>query len=411
MKQIFRFLSIVTLVAAMVACKESYKQSVVPEEFSGTWSGIITDLGLAIVMHLEDSCTLDSPDQGAFGLKANAKVQDDNTLKVKFLDMPGSFKGALQGDSLIGTFSQMGIKMHLAMGRGEIQRNRPQNPEPPFPYDTEEVGFEHDGIVLAGTLAIPSGCNPDGTTAVVLVSGSGQQNRDEEIMGHRPFAVIADALAKEGIASLRYDDRGCGGSGGVFEEATTFDFADDARAAVRCLRERGFCKVGVIGHSEGGTIAFIMGADEDSTPDFIVSLAGMADRGDSTLFRQTARMIELQGAPGGIARFAAKAAVCKMLKQKNVWMECFVKLDPAPYVAGIKCPCLALNGEKDTQVIPEFNLTKVQALCPSADCRLYQDLNHLFQHCNTGLSTEYASIEETFAPEVLADIAEWILSL
>ena len=409
MRNIYRILTLVAIAAALTACKESYKQSVVPEELKGTWNGTIEKLGLAVVLHLEDSCTLDSPDQGAFGLKANARIQGDNSLKVKFLDMPGSFTGSLMGDSLIGTFSQMGLKMHLAMGRGEIIRNRPQNPEPPFPYDTEEVGFGHDGIALAGTLSIPGDGNPSETVAVVLVSGSGQQNRDEELMSHRPFAVIADALAREGIASLRYDDRGCGGSGGVFEEATTFDFADDARAAVRCLRERGFAKVGVVGHSEGGTIAFILGADEESGPDFIVSLAGMADRGDSTLFRQTAKMIELQGAPAGIARFAARAAVRKILKQRNVWIDCFVALDPAPYVAAIKCPCLALNGEKDTQVLPEYNLAKVRTLCPSADCRLYPDLNHLFQHCKTGLSYEYASIEETFSPEVLADMSEWIL--
>lgn len=408
MKYIIRIFTLAAAAAALFACNGTQKASQIPESFRGTWSGEIEGLGLSIVMHLEDSCTLDSPDQGAYGLKANATMKGDNTLKVKFLDMPGSFTGSIQGDSLIGKFSQMGLKMRLAMGRGELKRNRPQTPEPPFPYDTEDVSFGHDGIMLGGTLATPAGCRPAEATAVVLVSGSGQQNRDEEIMMHRPFAVIADALAREGIASLRYDDRGCGSSGGVFEDATTFDFADDARAALALLRERGFSKVGVVGHSEGGTIAFIIGADEDATPDFIVSLAGMADRGDSTLFRQTARMIELQGAPAKIAGFAAKAAVRKMMKQKSVWMDCFVTLDPAPFVAAVKCPCLALNGEKDSQVIPEFNLSKVEALLPSADCRLYPGLNHLFQHCSTGLSYEYAGIEETFSPEVLADIAEWI---
>ena len=408
MKNIFRLLALGAVSVALFACKGTQKASHLPEEYRGTWSGVIDGLGLSIVMHLEDSCTLDSPDQGAYGLKANASMKGDNTLKVKFLDMPGSFTGSIQGDSLVGTFSQMTLKKHLALGRGEIVRNRPQTPEPPFPYDTEEVSFEHDGIVLGGTLALPAGYTPESTTAVVLVSGSGQQNRDEEIMAHRPFAVIADALAREGIASLRYDDRGCGESGGVFADATTFDFADDARAALDFLRDEGFGKVGIIGHSEGGIIAFILGADEEASPDFIVSLAGMADRGDSTLFRQTERMIELQGAPKKIAGIAAKAAYRKVLKQKNVWIECFVNLDPAPYVAGIKCPCLALNGDKDCQVIPEYNLTKVEALCPSADTKLYPGLNHLFQHCNTGLTTEYAGIEETFAPEVLADLAEWI---
>ncbi|MBO4670700.1 MAG: alpha/beta fold hydrolase [Bacteroidales bacterium] len=408
MKRIIRLLTFAAFATTFFACSGTQTQSAIPEDLKGTWSGIIDGLGLSIVMHLQDSCTLDSPDQGAYGLKANASMKGDNTLRVKFLDMPGSFTGSIQGDSLVGTFSQMTLKKRLALGRGEIVRNRPQTPEPPFPYDTDEVSFEHDGIVLGGTLATPHNCNPGETSAVVLVSGSGQQNRDEELMAHRPFAVIADALARNGIASLRYDDRGCGSSGGTFEEATTFDFADDARAAVHCLRERGFGKVGVIGHSEGGTIAFMLGADEDVAPDFIVSLAGMVDRGDSTLFRQVSRQIELQGAPKKLSGFAARVALRKMLKQKSVWMDCFIALDPAPFVAEVKCPFLALNGDKDTQVIPEFNLSKIESLCPAADCRLYPGLNHLFQHCTTGLTDEYARIEETISPEVLADIAEWI---
>ena len=409
MKNIFKLLALAAVSAALFSCNGTQKASEIPEEYRGTWSGVIDGLGLSIVMHLEDSCTLDSPDQGAFGLKANASMKGDNTLKVKFLDMPGNFKGSLQGDSLIGTFSQMGMKKQLVMIRGEIKRNRPQTPVPPFPYDTEDLSFEHDGIVLGGTFSTPPACKPESTAAVVLVSGSGKQNRDEEIMEHRPFAVIADALARNGIASLRYDDRGCGESGGVFADATTFGFADDARAAVRCLRERGFGKVGVIGHSEGGSIAFILGADEEGTPDFIISLAGMADRGDSTLFRQMARQFELQGAPKKLAGFAAKMSVKQMLKQqKGPWIDCFMKLDPAPYVAGIKCPCFALNGDKDSQVIPAYNLSKVEALCPAADCRLYPGLNHLFQHCETGLPAEYARIEETFAPEVLVDIVQWV---
>lgn len=408
MKFFFR-LSVITATAVILfACTSQQQQSPVPAELRGTWSGEIDGLGLALVMHLGDSCKLDSPDQGVYGLDASFQQFKDGSIKVDFKDIKGNFKGSLQGDSLIGTFSQLVVKKRLALARGYLERKRPQNPEPPFPYDTEELSFGHNGITLGGTLASPHNCRPELTTAVVLVSGSGQQDRDETLMDHRPFAVISDALARVGIASLRYDDRGCGSSGGKFEEATTFDFADDARAALSCLRERGFKKVGLIGHSEGGTIAFILGADETDCPDFIVSLAGMADRGDSTLFRQLSRQIEIQGAPKKLSAFAVKLAVKKMLKQKSVWMECFVNLDPAPYVANIKCPCLAMNGEKDTQVIPEYNLSKVAKLCPSADCRLYPELNHLFQHCGTGMSDEYARIEETFAPEALAELAEWI---
>ena len=407
MKRLFHLLAFAAVYVTISACTGVQGKSEIPEELKGSWSGEIEGLGLALVMHLQDSCTLDSPDQGVYGLQASFKQLKNGRIKVDFKDIKGNFKGSLQGDSLIGTFSQLVIKKRLAMGRGELKRNRPQTPVPPFPYDTEELSFGHSGISLGGTLAAPFDCKPEATTAVVLVSGSGQQNRDEELMAHRPFAVIADAFARSGIASLRYDDRGCGSSGGVFADATTFDFADDARAAVRCLRERGFAKVGVLGHSEGGTIAFILGADEDA-PDFIVSLAGMADRGDSTLLRQLTRQLEIRGAPQKVAGLAARASVKQMLKQKSAWLDSFVRLDPAPFVAGIKCPCLALNGDKDSQVIPEFNLSKVEALCPAADCRICPGLNHLFQHCDTGLSDEYARIEETFAQEVLADIVQWV---
>lgn len=407
MKHYLGIFTILALSSGIIACNGS-KQSTIPEALKGTWSGEIEGLGLALVLHLEDSCKMDSPDQGAYGLPATLTLSGEDAIKVKFQGIPGSIKGKLDGDSLICTFSQMGLKKRLALGRGPLVRNRPQTPEPPFPYSTEDVDFKHDGVNLTGTLASPELCLPEEMTAVVLVSGSGQQNRDEELMAHRPFAVLADALARGGVASLRYDDRGCGGSGGVFEEATTLDFADDARAALRFLRARGFNKVGVIGHSEGGTIAFMLAADEEGAPDFIVSLAGMADRGDSTLFRQIERMTELQGAPKKIASIAAKASMRKLLKQKSAWMECFLTLDPAPYVSGVKCPCLALNGDKDSQVIPEFNLSKIEALCPAADCRLYPGLNHLFQHCTTGLSNEYSRIEETMSPEVLSDILAWI---
>lgn len=407
MNHFLRIFTILALSSGILACNGN-KQSAIPEALKGTWSGEIEDLGLALVLHLEDSCTMDSPDQGAYGLPATLTLSGEDAIKVKFQGIPGNVKGKLDGDSLICTFSQLGLKKRLALGRGPIVRNRPQTPQPPFPYRTEDVDFEHDGVKLTGTLSSPELSRPEETTAVVLVSGSGQQNRDEELMAHRPFAVLADALARGGVASLRYDDRGCGGSGGVFEEATTLDFADDARAALRILRARGFNKVGVIGHSEGGTIAFMLAADEEGTPDFIVSLAGMADRGDSTIFRQLERMAELQGVPKKLAGFVARASMRKTLKQKSVWADYFLALDPAPYVSGVKCPCLALNGDKDCQVIPEFNLSKIETLCPAADCRLYPGLNHLFQHCTTGLGDEYSRIEETMSPEVLSDILAWI---
>lgn len=396
------------LVAAMsVAMCNIGTPKTVPEAIKGTWSGEIDVMGLALVLHLGDTCSADSPDQGAYGLPARIVKAGDASVTVKLPGVGAKFTGTLQGDSLIGTFSQMGIKAHLPMGRGPIVRNRPQTPKGPFPYGTEEVSFCNGDISLAGTLALPEQTG----TAVVMVSGSGMQDRDETIMEHKPFAVLADGLARAGISSLRYDDRECGGSTGKFDDATTADFAKDAAAAVRYLRSRGYGKVGIIGHSEGGTIAFMLAGAEtpdDGTPDFIVSLAGMADRGDSTLLRQTAKMLALNGAPQKAANFAAKALYRQTSKKANTWMKYFIELDPAPYLGRIQCPVLALNGDKDSQVIPEFNLSKVQALCPAADCRLYPGLNHLFQHCNTGLSTEYARIEESFSEEAMGDIIAWI---
>ena len=401
---------LVLLAAASLALMCSTPSTKIPQNLAGTWSGEIEGLGLALTLHLDDTlCTVDSPDQGAYGYRAEVKAISEESLNVKFPEFHAGLKASLQGDSLVGTFSQLVIKKRIAMGRGLLVRNRPQTPVPPFPYGTEEVRIPRGDFSLAGTLTLPEGDRE--APVVVMVSGSGQQDRDETLMEHKPFAVLADAFARAGIPSLRYDDRGCGGSGGIFAEATTADFADDAAAAVKFLREKGFTKVGILGHSEGGTIAFLLAGAETrdaGTPDFIVSMAGMADRGDSTLLRQTAKMLSLQGAPDKVADFAARKMYKKVLKQKSAWMEYFVTMDPAPYVARISCPVLALNGSLDSQVIPEWNLDKIKVLCPAADCRLYPGLNHLFQHCGTGLSDEYAQIEETLSEEAVADIVSWV---
>ncbi|MBP5464087.1 MAG: alpha/beta hydrolase [Treponema sp.] len=405
-----RIIPIVAVALLAVMCGKA--PETLPQELKGVWSGEIEKLGLSLTLHLDDRCSVDSPDQGAYGLKAVVKECDGNSVKVSFPEFHASVSLSLQNDTLAGKFSQLGIKSPIIMSRGYLKRNRPQTPCPPFPYQTEEVTFSNGDINLGGTLTIPSGADEAKTApVVVMVSGSGMQDRDETLMEHKPFAVLADAFAREGIASLRYDDRGCGASGGVFEEATTADFASDAAAAVRYLRERGYVNVGLMGHSEGGSIAFMLAGAEtpdSGTPDFIVSLAGMADRGDSTLLRQTAKMMTLQGAPEKLAGFAAKMAVKKIKKTGGVWMDYFYQLDPGPFVSRIQCPVLALNGSLDSQVLPEFNLDKVKALCPQADCRLYPGLNHLFQHCTTGLSLEYAKIEETFSEEVITDIINWI---
>ena len=241
-----------------------------------------------------------------------------------------------------------------------------------------------------------------------MVSGSGQQNRDEEIFGHKPFLVIADHLARNGIASLRYDDRGFGeSSGGDVENATTEDFMQDALAAVEFLRSSGrFSKIGVIGHSEGATIAFMLGAR--GVVDFVVSLAGPGVRGDRALTAQVNRIMELSGQPVMVSEEMYRQNV---RLEGNPWLRWFIDYDPSDDIAATGCPVMAVNGSRDCQVISSLNLAAIQELLPSNErnfIKEYDSLNHLFQHCTTGVPTEYRSIEETVSPELLSDLSSWL---
>lgn len=284
---------------------------------------------------------------------------------------------------------------------------------------------------------------------VVMVSGSGPQNRDEELFDHRPFAVLADRLAANGIASFRYDDRGVGASEGNFAEADTYVFADDARSAVefvKSLPQTG--GVGIFGHSEGGTIAFMLGAD--GVPDFIVSLAGMAISGKETLLMQNRHSLDrtplsavdkenslkLLGllfdafieqkrnndirpvdvdsivAASGVTVNPQIFASLKMnIKTRNTWIDGFLNLDPRNFLSDIKCPVLALNGDKDIQVDAVSNLSAVKESVKNAQVKSYPGLNHMFQHCETGEVNEYGEIRETMSEEVIDDIVAFILSL
>jgi hypothetical protein len=247
--------------------------------------------------------------------------------------------------------------------------------------------------------------------AVLLVSGSGQQNRDEEVFDHKPFLVIADYLARQGIATLRYDDRATGKSvGGEVKNATTEDFMRDAAAGLDYLRSRkAFGKVGLLGHSEGGTIAFMLGAR--GKVDFIVSLAGPAVKGDTLLAAQSNRILKLSGQPASmtVGKYRQIAAM-----QQSPWIQWFIDYDPSEDIRKTACPVFALNGNCDCQVVSTLNLEAFRRLLPSSkknSIKEYPTLNHLFQHCTTGLPTEYGKIEETISPEVLQDIAQWIRSL
>ncbi|MBR3093050.1 MAG: alpha/beta hydrolase [Bacteroidaceae bacterium] len=392
-------------------------------ELIGSWSGKL-DLGvikLTLVLHLEQAdgyvvVTLDSPDQNAMGIGTFKEFLSDDSLAVKVEQLNLTYRARLKEGKLDGTFSQNGLSIPLVMTRGLPEVKRPQHPKPPYPYETEEVSFtnEADGATLAGTLTWPLGYDKQAKqkpVVVLLVSGSGQQNRDEELLGHKPFLVIADYLARQGIASLRYDDRATGASvGGDVKNATTKDFARDAAAGLDFLRgKKAFSKVGLLGHSEGGAIAFMLGAQKMT--DFIVSLAGPGVKGDTLLAAQGNLIYSLSGMP-------ANLTVEKYRQQKEVqdmpWLRWYIDYDPADDIRKTRCPVFALNGEADVQVIASQNLTAIQQLLPKSKknlVKVYPGLNHLFQHCTTGLITEYGQIEETISPEVLSDIVQWMKGL
>ena len=389
----------------------------------GSWSGKLKvgAMSLTLVLHLEQAegyvvATLDSPDQGAKGIPAFKEFLSDDSIAVKIESIGMTYRARLKEGKLDGTFMQNGIKIPLELTKGVVEAKRPQCPQPPYPYTTEEVTFcnEADGATLAGTLTWPTGYDPKSKkkpAVVLFVSGSGQQNRDEEVFNHKPFLVIADYLARQGIATLRYDDRATGKSvGGEVKNATSADFMRDAAAGLDYLRSRkAFGKVGIIGHSEGGLIAFMLGAKQKT--DFIVSLAGPGVKGDTLLAAQANRILTLSGQP---ANMTVKKCRQQETVQQIPWLQWYIDYDPSDDIRKTRCPVFALNGDRDCQVISSLNLTAIQRLLPASKKNLtkeYPDLNHLFQHCTTGLATEYGQIEETISPEVLQDIAEWINSI
>lgn len=387
----------------------------------GSWSGKLKvgAMSLTIVLHLDQvdgnvKVSLDSPDQGAKGIPASKEYLSDDSVAVKIVSLGATYRARLKDGKLDGTFSQSGMSFPLEMSKGIAEVKRPQMPKAPYPYETEEVTFrnEADGATLSGTLTWPVGYNKNQKPVMVLfVSGSGQQNRDEEVMNHKPFLVIADYLARQGIATLRYDDRATGKSvGGDVKNATTADFSRDALAGIDFLRsKKAFSKVGILGHSEGGSIAFMLGSQKKV--DFIVSLAGPTVKGDTLLAAQSNRILSLSGQPATMTVEKYRQTVATM---NQPWLNWFNDYDPTNDIRQIRCPIFALNGNRDCQVISTLCLPALRRLLQPSKKHLikeYPSLNHLFQHCTTGLPDEYSQIEETISPEVLQDIAQWINSL
>ena len=404
----------------------------------GSWNGELDVMGtkLPLVFNFSpNGCTMDSPSQNAKGIPAEKTVSDDGTIKVKVGMIGATFEGKMADGEIKGTFTQNGFPLPLTLKAGKLAVKRPQTPVPPFPYKEESVSFTNAGYTFNGTLTLPENYTKQ-TPVVLMVTGSGQQNRDEELFEHKPFAVIADALARQGIASLRYDDRGWGDKSVNFANFTTDDFRQDAAAALPLLRKR-FNKVGILGHSEGGTIAMMLAAEGKT--DFIVSLAGMAISGKETLVMQNHQAMSSIGLPKDIVdSYCAtisnilneiangkktseitidgvpdnlKPILKKSLEQANSpYIRHFITVDASKQLSKIKCPVLALNGTKDTQVDCAANTTLLEKglINSKHTIKKIEGVNHLFQHCTTGNVVEYQQIEETIASEVLEIIYSWI---
>lgn len=406
---------------------------------TGTWSGAINVQGVSLTLVFnfnEDGCTLDSPDQGAYGIPAVESLSPEGMIVVTVPSIGAKYEGVRILGMISGTFTQTGLSFPLVLKPGLPKLNRPQTPVGPFPYETEEVSFSNGDVVLNGTLTLPRDYDGD-TPAVLLVTGSGLQNRDEEIFEHKPFAVIADAFARAGIATLRYDDRGFGDPSADLSNVTTEDFKNDALAGVKLLKER-FERVGVAGHSEGGTIAFMLAAEKQT--DFVISLAGAVISLKETLVQQNRYALREAGfAEDVISTYVAVISAAfdaladdrapapdvnssnlpAALKQNYIaaveqsstpYMRYFLGIDVRPLLSAVDCPVLAFNGTLDTQVDCDANLNALrEGLRPELlTATEVKNVNHLFQHCQTGSSSEYKQIEETFAPEVIEQMISWL---
>jgi len=433
-----------------------------PSDIDGDWLGTI-DTGAAklrVVFHITNTedgltATMDSLDQGAKGIAATAVKRDGASLKIELKQIGGAFDGKIAKDlaTIDGNWAQMGNGFRLTLKRvksaAELERRRPQNPVKPYPYREEEVAYHNRaaGIQLAATLTTPPGNGP--FPAVLLICGSGPHDRDESLMGHRPFLVLADYLTRKGVAVLRADKRGVGKSTGDNAAATMTDFASDADAGVSYLKTRPEVDphhIGLIGHSEGGIVAPMV-ATHNPDVAFLVLMAGPGVPGDQILAVQNAFALKMAGknAEETERTLAAVRDAFTLLKNEksdnatlekklhetlagvmpeaqlnaqmkvmtSLWFRQFIAYDPAPTLSKVTVPVLAIDGEKDMQVTPEQNLPPIRkALAGNKNCEIGElpGLNHLFQTAKTGNPSEYGDIEETMSPVALEKIAAWILT-
>ena len=441
------------------------------QNLEGIWEGAL-DVG-AMKLRLALKVTkaadgalaakLDSLDQGAKDLPVDVISLNDGAVHFEMKRLMAVFDGTLnkEGSEIAGQFKQARASHPLSLKRvaKPTTLNRPQEPKPPYPYDEEEVSYENkrDGVRLAGTLTLPRG--KASFPAVILITGSGPQNRNEELLGHKPFLVLADYLTRQGIAVLRVDDRGVGGSTGSIPNSTSENFAADVLAGIEFLKGRKGInqkQIGLIGHSEGGLIAPMVAAQSNDVA-FIVLLAGPGLPGEEILYLQGAAILKASGASAEVLarQRASQEMIFAIVKQEkdnavaekkvregfdkqmaglseaekaqanqtpdaqitavlSPWFRYFLTYDPRPTLAKVKCPVLALNGVNDLQVPVAENLREIEAALKAAgnkDVTIVRlpKLNHLFQTSETGSPSEYGKIEETFAPVALKTVGDWIL--
>lgn len=443
-------------------------------DVEGIWMGNLTvpgGLELRIVFNISTNpdgsinASMDSPDQGVSGIPVESVSYKAGNLNLGVKSIGGSFEGICKENNktIEGEWKQSGSAFPLVLNRIEkaSDTHRKQDPVKPYPYTEEEVVYENKeaGIKLAGTLTLPRSEGP--FPAVILITGSGPQNRDEEIMGHRPFLVLSDYLTRRGIAVLRVDDRGTGGSTGNFSQATTEDFVGDVLTGVDFLKNReeiDSSRIGLIGHSEGGLIA-PMAAVKSPDIAFIVLMAAPGLTGEEILYMQSDRIARAQGASNETigknealmkkmfsvvkeeenntiaeeklseilraelvnlseperesSGYSEAAIESQATELSSPWMRFFLTYDPRPALVKVKCPVLAINGEKDLQVLPEENLRAIDEALKAGGNKDYTvkelpGLNHLFQTAKTGSPLEYAKIEETISPAALEILGNWI---
>lgn len=454
------------LIATAVLCLTSYVGF--SQDIAGSWSGELEVQGmkLPLIFNIKDAngnlaTTLDSPKQGAKDIPVKETSFKANILTINASDLGISYNGTFTNGKIEGKFKQGAMELPLILERNQGQKdytfNRPQMPKGPFNYAIEEVSFVNpiDKNTLAGTVTTPK--DKKNFPMVVMITGSGSQNRDEELFGHKPFWVIADDFAKKGIGCLRLDDRGVGGSSKVDKKSTSADFATDINSAVDFLAQKGYTNIGLLGHSEGGMIAPMV-ATMNKKVKFIVSMAGPGVKCSDLLLKQieqggllagenpekvkldvvtskklyqfietyqgkelakdleTFYIEELKKYPSDFIKAdkIEEQAKSEIKQISSPWFLYFIKFDPQNYLTKLKIPVLAINGSKDFQVDATTNLEGFKKELTKAGNKKFEivnfeGLNHLFQECKTGAFSEYVEIEQTISPKVLEKMSNWIL--